>query len=96
MCVARTHRARASAHVEWNAVGSSDLRRLPLVNRPGFPGGIESIGLTQVEAAVYLGVTQPWISDLMRGKIDAFSLDRLVRLAHAAGLRVTMEVQPAV
>ena len=96
MCVARTHRAGVSAHVEWNAVGSSGLRCLPLVNRPGFPGGIESIGPTQVEAAMHLGVTQPRISDLMRGKIDAFSLDRLVRLAHAAGLRGTMEVQPVV
>ena len=56
---------------------------------------IESAGLTQAEAAAHLGVTQPRISDLMRGKIEAFSLDTLVRLAHAAGLRVTMEVQPA-
>ncbi|MBB5271228.1 putative XRE-type DNA-binding protein [Quisquiliibacterium transsilvanicum] len=56
---------------------------------------IEAAGLTQVEAAAQLGVTQPRISDLLRGKIDVFSLDALVRLAHAAGLRVTMEVQPA-
>lgn len=54
---------------------------------------IESAGLTQAEAAAHLGVTQPRISDLMRGKIEAFSLDTLVRLAHAAGLRVKMEVQ---
>jgi predicted XRE-type DNA-binding protein len=54
---------------------------------------IESAGLTQAEVAARLGVTQPRISDLMPGKINVFSLDALVRLAHAAGLRVKMEVQ---
>lgn len=46
---------------------------------------LETAG-TQVEAAKKLGVTQARISDLKRGKINKFSLDRLVRLASRAGL----------
>jgi predicted XRE-type DNA-binding protein len=36
-------------------------------------------GLSQSEAAKLLGVTQPRVSDLMRGKIELFSLDTLVK-----------------
>ena len=50
---------------------------------------------TQAEAAKALGVTQPRISNLMRGKINAFGLDLLVRMATAAGLRVSMKVKKA-
>lgn len=52
-------------------------------------------GLTQVQAAKTFGVTQPRISNLMRGKINAFSLDLLVRMATTAGLRVKMQVKKA-
>jgi len=41
---------------------------------------IEAQGLTQVAAAELLGVTQPRVSDLMRGKIDRFSVDSLILL----------------
>ena len=51
--------------------------------------------LAQAQAAKLLGVTQPRISNLMRGKIEAFSLDILVKMAVAAGLRVTLRVQKA-
>jgi predicted XRE-type DNA-binding protein len=50
---------------------------------------------TQAQAAEALGVTQPRVSNLMRGKINAFSLDLLVKMAAAAGLRVTMRVKRA-
>jgi predicted XRE-type DNA-binding protein len=56
---------------------------------------IQREGLTQAQAAKLLGVTQPRISNLMRGKINAFSLDLLVGMATAAGLRVTIRVQKA-
>jgi predicted XRE-type DNA-binding protein len=52
-------------------------------------------GLSQADAAKVLGVTQPRISDLMRGKINLFSLDALVNMATAAGLRVEMRVLKA-
>ena len=54
---------------------------------------IKRLGLTQAQAAARLGVTQPRISDLMRGKIDLFSLDMLVNMVAAAGLRVNLDVQ---
>ncbi len=50
---------------------------------------------TQAEAAKAFGVTQPRISNLMRGKINAFSLDLLVKMAVTAGLRVSMRVKKA-
>lgn len=52
-------------------------------------------GLSQSEAARLFGVTQPRISDLMRGKINLFGLDALVNMAVAAGLRVEMRVLEA-
>ena len=56
---------------------------------------IKREGLTQAEAAGVFGVTQPRISNLIHGKIDAFALDMLVKMATAAGLRVTMRIDKA-
>lgn len=56
---------------------------------------IKSQTWTQAEAGQRLGVTQPRISDLMRGKIDLFSLDTLVNMAVAAGLHVELHVAAA-
>lgn len=56
---------------------------------------IRAKGWTQAEAARQLGVTQPRISDLVRGKIDLFSLDTLVNMATAAGLHVELRVLDA-
>jgi predicted XRE-type DNA-binding protein len=51
--------------------------------------------LSQSEAAKLLGVTQPRVSDLMRGKIELFGLDTLVNMVTAAGLRVEMRISNA-
>ena len=51
--------------------------------------------LTQAEAARQLGITQPRLNDLLRGKIDNFSLDALVKLAPRAGLKVRLEIAAA-
>jgi predicted XRE-type DNA-binding protein len=53
-------------------------------------------GMSQADAARLLGVTQPRISDLMRGKINLFGLDALVNMATAAGLRIELKVTTAV
>src|SRR5690606_1026373 len=53
---------------------------------------IKKRGLTQAEAARRLGVTQPRVSDLMRGKIDLFSLDTLVNMLASAGFRVELHI----
>ena len=52
-------------------------------------------GLNQSQAAKLFGVTQPRVSDLLRGKINLFGLDTLVNMAVAAGLHVEMRVLEA-
>jgi predicted XRE-type DNA-binding protein len=56
---------------------------------------IADTGISQAEAAKLLGVTQPRVSDLMRGKIDRFSLDTLVNMAATAGLHVDIRLRVA-
>ena len=51
--------------------------------------------MSQAQAADLMGVTQPRVSDLMRGKIDLFSLDALVNMSSAAGCRVEMRLAKA-
>lgn len=53
---------------------------------------IARAGLSQAKAAKLFGVTQPRVSDLIRGKIDLFALDALVNMAAAAGLHVEMRI----
>ena len=56
---------------------------------------VRSWGVTQSKAADRLGVTQPRLNDLLRGKIDKFSLDALVELSVKAGLAVHLDVAKA-
>jgi predicted XRE-type DNA-binding protein len=51
--------------------------------------------MSQAEAAKLFGVTQPRVSDLMRGKINLFGLDALVNMATATGLHIEMRVLEA-
>jgi predicted XRE-type DNA-binding protein len=55
---------------------------------------IEKEKLTQAEAARRLGVSQPRISDLTRGRISRFSLDTLVNMLSDAGLEVGFCIKP--
>ena len=55
-------------------------------------GEIERRSLTQSRAASLLGVTQPRVSDLMRGKLELFSLDTLVEMAGRAGFNVGIKL----
>ena len=56
---------------------------------------VRSSGLTQKECAARMGVTQPRLSDLLKGKIDKFSHDALVYLLGHAGMRVRLSVKNA-
>jgi predicted XRE-type DNA-binding protein len=47
---------------------------------------IKQRGMTQADAAGLFGVTQPRVSDLMRGKINLFSMDCLIDMGTVAGL----------
>jgi predicted XRE-type DNA-binding protein len=48
---------------------------------------LEAKGYTQAEAAKVLGITQPRVSALVKGKWESFSLDMLLTLAGRAGLK---------
>ena len=52
-------------------------------------------GMTQREAAILFGVSQPRVNDLVRGKIGKFSLDALVNMLGHAGLRVELKIKKA-
>ncbi|MCK5228162.1 MAG: XRE family transcriptional regulator [Desulfobulbaceae bacterium] len=56
---------------------------------------IKENGLTQKEAAKLLGVTQPRISDLVRGKIDRFTIDMLINMLSQAGIKVDITIKKA-
>jgi predicted XRE-type DNA-binding protein len=49
--------------------------------------------MTQKDAAALCGVSQPRLNDLLRGKIEKFSLDALVNMLARAGLRVELRVR---
>lgn len=52
-------------------------------------------GMTQAEAAKALGLTQPRLNALLKGKIGLFSLDALVNVASRAGLNVRLVIKKA-
>lgn len=56
---------------------------------------IQKRKLTQAQAAKLFGVTQPRVSDLMRGKIDLFSMDTLVSMLASAGVHVGLTIEAA-
>lgn len=56
---------------------------------------VEQSGMTQKAAAQVLGVTQPRLNQLLKRKIDLFSLDALVNMATKAGMQVKLTVRKA-
>ena len=56
---------------------------------------VESWKTTQTDAARRLGITQPRLNALLRGRLDRFSLEALVKLAATAGLDVVISVRKA-
>ena len=83
----------------WDAISDTPTEaenmKLRSVLMMALKGHIAEQGLSQIQAAKPLGVTQPRVSDLMRGKIDLFGLDTLVNMVSAAGLHVEMQVTKA-
>jgi predicted XRE-type DNA-binding protein len=53
---------------------------------------VDGWSLTQAAAAKRLGITQPRLNDLLRGRIDKFSLDALVDLAAQSGLAIKVKI----
>ena len=55
---------------------------------------ITARGLRQAQAAKILGVTQPRVSDLLRGRIDLFSTDAIIDMLARLGVRVKVALVP--
>jgi len=53
---------------------------------------IQEKGWTQQEAARQLGVSQPRISEICRGKIGLFTVDKLINMLARAGQQVTVQI----
>ena len=53
---------------------------------------LKAHGWTQAEAARHLGITQPRVSRLLKGKVEDFSLDMLLTLAARAGLHAELQM----
>jgi predicted XRE-type DNA-binding protein len=83
----------------WDAIedapAQAENMKLRSVLMMALKDDIARTGLSQSEAAKLLGVTQPRISDLMRGKIELLGLDTLVNMIGAAGLHVEMRISDA-
>ena len=56
---------------------------------------VEESGLTQREAAKKLGINQPRLNDLLKGKIQKFSIDALVKMLARIGVHVDVHVSAA-
>ncbi len=57
---------------------------------------IAALDLTQSQAAERIGLPQPKVSDLLRGKFDGFSMERLFRILNVLGHDVQIKTGPAV
>jgi predicted XRE-type DNA-binding protein len=83
----------------WDALADTPGEAANLRARAELMQQIEAIlkkeKWTQAVAATKCGVTQPRISDLLRGRVSLFSLDALVNIATALGRKVRVEVEAA-
>ena len=80
----------------WDALTDSPEESANMTMRSSFlmalQKKVEGWGVTQADAARRLGVTRPRLNDLLRGKIDKFSLDMLINLAIRAGISVRLYI----
>ena len=83
----------------WDAIEKNPVVAANLKARSSVMIAIEqtvkSWNLSQVTAAKRLGLTQPRLNDLLRGRINKFSLDALITVASKAGLSVEVKVERA-
>lgn len=83
----------------WDALSDSTEEAATMTMRSdvmmALADTVRGWNVTQAQAARRLGITQPRLNDLLRGKINKFSLDTLLTLASRAGLRVRIDIRPA-
>jgi predicted XRE-type DNA-binding protein len=56
---------------------------------------IESKNLTQGQAATKMGLRQPDVSKLLRGRFEGFSLERLLHFVRALGSDIEIKIKPS-
>lgn len=80
----------------WDAIEDDPVRQENLKLRSALmieiAERVKEEGLTQRQAAEVLHITQPRVSALLNGKINAFRLDSLVDMAHRLGMHVSISV----
>lgn len=54
---------------------------------------VKEWNVTQAEAARKLGINQPRLNDLLKGRIQKFSLDALVNMAPSAQMHVHITIE---
>ena len=83
----------------WEALAFSPQEAANLEARSTLMIQIEKIiaknGWTQAAAAKRCGVSQPRMNDLLRGKIEKFSIDALVNMAATLGQKVHVSLKAA-
>jgi predicted XRE-type DNA-binding protein len=52
-------------------------------------------GLNQAQAGALLRIAQPRVSDLARGRLGKFSLEKLLQFARLAGIDVEIRMKPS-
>ena len=56
---------------------------------------VDSRGLSQTTAAELLGITQPDVSNIVRGRLSRFSIERLLAFVRTLGADIEIRVRPA-
>lgn len=80
----------------WDAIADTPQEAASMRARSALMMSLTEVireqGMTQARAAELFGVTQPRVSDLMRGKFNLLSLDTLIDMAATAGMVPTVKV----
>jgi len=80
----------------WDALENTPQASASMKSRSALMMALAEVirerGMTQSDAAALFGVTQPRVSDLVRGKINLFSLDTLIDMAATAGMAPMVKV----
>jgi predicted XRE-type DNA-binding protein len=92
----RTRMQRSSGNV-FADVGFPAAEAAHLLIRADLMGQLRALisarGLTQKAAATLLGVSQPRISDLVRGRLELFSIDMLIEMLARFDVTVTVKTK---
>lgn len=89
-------KSKAEFQSVWEALEDDPIRVRNLKLRSGLlmriADELRDRGLTQMQAADLLHITQPRVCALLQGKIERFRLDSLIDIAHRLGLQVSLQI----